>query len=291
MTKRAVIITTSIIVTIILVFAILFGAVFRVRKIDLKYGEDFVYRAQVNDILTAGNVKKNESIFSVNRDEIASNIETAYPYARVSVNISSFISIKIKLSNRTALYYFVQEGVYYILDEDCKILEISTESQDAQGYILLTDVFSVSETTTAGQFLTNKYTSVCCQLYKAIYANAMLNLGNDSDGDGIADEQYLTRDDMCNIVTNIKFDKVSELSGQVDRLIISTSYGTKLTIVEPQNNLNLKVNMAFSALRQLILNDETNATDFATKGSINVVYNYEENNNLAPTPVCEYRAS
>ena len=291
MTKRAVIITTSIIVTIISVFAILFGVVFRVRKIDLDYDQDFLYKAQINDILNEGKIKKNTSIFKVNRSEIASNIESAYPYARVKVNISGLTEVKITLSNRAPLYYFVQEGVYYILDEDCKILEISTESQDAQGYILLTDVFSVSDTTTVGQFLTNKYTSACAQLYKSIYSNAMLNLGNDSDSDGVADNQYLSREDMCNVLTNIKFDKVSELSGQVDRVLITTSYGTKLTIVEPQQNLDLKVNMAFSALRQLILNDEANATDFATKGSINVIYDYGENNNLAPTPICEYRAS
>ena len=104
MTKRAVIITTSVIVALIAVFTILFGVVFRVRDIKVVSSEDFCYSAQLDDILACSKLRKNKSIFSVNRNKIARNIEQEYPYARVEgVNITSFTSVKITLSNREPL--------------------------------------------------------------------------------------------------------------------------------------------------------------------------------------------
>ncbi|MBQ7880306.1 MAG: hypothetical protein IJ358_00465 [Clostridia bacterium] len=285
MTKKSIIITTSAIVGLIAILTILFGVVFRVRKIDVVYGDDFCYSAQIDDILTASKLRKNKSIFSVERDIVATNIEQAYPYARVEgVNVTSFTSVKIKLSNREPLYYLVEEAVYYILDEDCKVLEITNDSALATKYILLTDVFSVSESTKVGQFLSNKYTSVCKGLYNALYSNAVLNIGEDTDNDGEADKKYLDRNDMCEIISSIKFTQVDELNGRVDKLVMSTSYGTSISIIEPKKELDLKINMAFSALRVLI----ERGNNEQASGTIQVRYSYDENN--VPSLKCEYIA-
>jgi len=289
MTKRAVIITTTILVAIMMIVTILFGAVFRVRKIELVYGQDFVYKSQDNEILGVSKLNKNISIFEVDRDKIALNIEKIYHYAKAQVNLSSLTSVTIKLSNRTPMYYFVQDNVYYILDEDCKILEVETTPNNAISNIKLTNVFSASEDTVAGEFLSNKYSGVCTSLYKAMYSNAVLNIGEDSDLDGELDLKHFNREDMKNIITDIAFDSVYDLNGKLDKLVMSTSYGVKLTIVQPQVNLDYKVNMLFSALRKLIADDNINSTNLSNNGAINVVYDYDEFNNQKT--ICEYKAN
>ena len=287
MTKRAVIITTSVLVAIMMAITILFGVVFRVRQITFVYDDDFVYKNQVQDILTSSQLTKNISIFELERDRIEQNIEANYPYVKARVNLSSLTSVKITLSNRTPLYYFVQDNIYYILDEDCKVLNVSTDLDDTSSCILLNNVFNATESTTAGQFLTNKYSNICTDLYKQIYSNAVLNIGEDIDEDGELDEKYLDRQDMVEIIKNIQFAKVVDLSGKLDKLVMTTSYGINITVIDPQVNLGHKINSVFSALRTIIKNDKLNETDFATKGSINVVYTYDANQKQ--TTICEYR--
>jgi len=284
MTKKSVVITTSILIGVVAIFTILFGVVFRVRQIEIKFDNDFCYKAQIDDILSDSKLTKGKGIFSVNRKQIADNIEKAYPYARVEgVNLSSCNSVQIKLSNREPLYYVVEEAVYYILDEDCKVLEITNDNIRASNYVLLTDVFNVGERVQTGDFLYGKYAEICNSLYRAVYSNAMLNLDN---GDGIYEDRYLEREDMCKVITNIKFDQVNEMNGKTDKLIITTSYGSVISIIEPQKDLGLKVNMAFSALRTLIEKDLQNGEDLATKGTIVVRYSYDQNNNASLK--CEY---
>ena len=290
MTKRSVIITTSILVGIAMIFTILFGVVFRVRDISVRYEDDFCYKTQINEILSSSKLKKNTSIFSIDHKQIKHNIELNYPYAKAEVNISSFTSVKITLTNREPLYYIAQNERCFILDEQCKILEvISVQDYNAKGYkyILLDNVFNVSEDAFAGQFLSGKYVNLCNNLYNSLYSNAVLNIGEDVDNDGELDEKYLDRADMCDILTSIKFVQESELYGKVDKLVMTTSYGVKLTIIEPQKGLDNKVNMAFSALRQLIKNDKQNSTTLSTSGTINVDYRYDESG--VASLICEYR--
>ena len=284
MTKRSVIITTSILVGIVAIVTILFGVVFRVRDIEVVCGKDFAYKTQIDEIIKDSKLRKNTGIFSVDRGKVASNIERAYPYVRVEgVNISSFTSVKIKVSNREPLYYLVEEGAYYILDEDCKVLEITNDSARAKDYIELKNVFDMGDSVQVGDFLSGKYAAVCSDLYKQLYAYAMLNL---DDGAGGMADRYLERSDMCQIISQVSFAQVNELKGKVDKLIMSTSYGTTISIIEPQQDLGLKINMAFSALRTIIAGDAEDGTDLSTKGTIAVRYSYDSNNKA--TIRCEY---
>jgi len=284
MTKKSVIITTSILISIVAIFTILFGVVFRVRKIEIKYDNNFCYKAQIGDILSDSKLSKGEGIFNVDRKQITDNIEKSYPYARVEgVNLSSFTSVEIKLSNREPLYYVVEEAVYYILDEDCKVLEITNDRTRASNYILLKDVFNIDGSVQAGDFLDSEYVDICNSLYKALYSNAILNLDN---GDGGSEDRYLEREDMYEVIDGIEFNQVAEMNGKTDKLIITTSYGTKISIIEPQKDLGLKVNMAFSALRTLIEKDAEKGEDLATKGTITIRYSYDINNQA--TIKCEY---
>lgn len=285
MTKRAVIISTSVIVGLVMVFTILFGVVFRVRKIDVVCGEDFYYKTQVSEIVKDSKLRKNTSTFAINRNKITKNIESAYPYARVKgVNIKGASSVKIVLSNRVPLYYFVQEAVYYILDEDGKILDITNNATLANNLIKLENNFSASDSTVAGQFVDTKYSKICKDLYVALYTNATIEV--EQNGEYV--QQYLEREDMCEIIDNIKFSEEYIITGKTDKLNITTSYGVKITIIEPQKDLNYKINMAFSALRALMEEDRTNGSTLTQSGSINVIYTYDDN--YHPIPVAEYRS-
>ena len=281
MTKRAVIITTSVLVGLMLLFTILFGAVFRVRDIKWVYGEDFKYKNQIVEIHSASKLKKNTSMFDVNRNQIALNIEKNYPYTKANVNISGFTSVKITLSNREELYYFVQEAKYYILDEDCKVLNITNEVSEANKYILLTDVFSATENTIAGEFLNNNYTKICKNLYNALYSNAMLEMDINNDNEN--EQVYFDRLIMLDVIKGVSFKKVADFNGKMDKLVLTTRFGVDITIIEPSMDLDKKVNMAFSALRKLQQEDST----LDSSGSINVVYSYNQGNR---TTICEYKA-
>ena len=144
MTKRAVIITASILLGLIATLTILFGMVFRVKNIDFVYGDNFYYKQQISDILKSSKLNKNDSIFSVKHNKIINNIELEYPYARVEgVNIKSFTNITIKLSNRIPLYYFVENEQCFILDEDCKVLEkISVQNFNINNFCIFTFSFN-----------------------------------------------------------------------------------------------------------------------------------------------------
>ena len=293
MTKRSIIITTSIILGILVVITILFGAVFRVRKVKVDFTQDFYYKAQINEIISASNIKKGEGIFSVDTTKAKENIEKEFPYARVDgVNLTSFISVTISLSTRQPLYYAVQEGIYYILDEDCKVLDIINDSEEAGKYIWLENAFEIGQDVEVGDFLNGNNSSACTKLYLALYSNATLKL-RDVDNDGILDEHYLEREDMLNVLDSVEFaTPIDDLTyGKIDKIILTTSsnYGVKIEITDTSRQLDLKVNMAFSALRKLIEEDEKNGTQLAKTGSIIVRYSYDENN--AISLACEYRQS
>ena len=293
MTKRSIIITTSIILGILVVITILFGAVFRVRKVKVDFTQDFYYKAQINEIISASNIKKGEGIFSVDTTKAKENIEKEFPYARVDgVNLTSFISVTISLSTRQPLYYAVQEGIYYILDEDCKVLDIINDREEAEKYIWLENAFEIGQDVEVGDFLNGNNSSACTKLYLALYSNATLKL-RDVDNDGIVDEHYLEREDMLNVLDSVEFaTPVDDLTyGKIDKIILTTSsnYGVKIEITDTSRQLGLKVNMAFSALRKLIEEDEKNGTQLAKTGSIIVRYSYDENN--AISLACEYRQS
>ena len=279
MTKRAVIIWSSVLLGLIALFTILFGVVFRVRKIEFSYGDDFCYKTQIDDIASCSGLKKGGMIFSLDRDKVEKNIEKNFPFARVeNVSIKSLTKVEIKLSSRSPLYYQAENEKYYILDEDCKVLNIVTDATQISQYILLNQVFSFGDDVEVGDFVKTSRSSVCTSLYNSLYSNAMLNIGGE--------DKYLEREDMCNIIKIIRFGQVTELNGKVDNIYLTTSYGCTISITEPSVNLDLKINMAFSALRKIIEQDAENGTNLQASGTIVVRYGYDTNENI--TLKCEY---
>ncbi|MBO5909921.1 MAG: hypothetical protein J6Q15_00275, partial [Clostridia bacterium] len=149
---------------------------------------------------------------------------------------------------------------------------------------LLNNVFDVSESTVPGLFLNNNYTKVCLNLYKSLYSY----IGEDADNDGVLDNSSITREDIWTVIRSIKFERVNELVGKVDKLTMTTSYGVSITVIEPQKQLDTKINMALSAFRTLQQKDGRDGTNLTQSGSINVIYTYDndDNQNL----ICEYKS-
>ncbi len=273
MTKRAIIISSCVVLAIIGLVAIMFGLVFRVRSISVSVSDNFMYAGQTEAIIDLTGIEKGDSVFGFNRDKIKSKVERAYPYAKLkSINVIGFSKVRINMINREGFYYVNENDKYYIVDEDCKVLEVVTDSSIASNYINATEVFNVGQEVEAGDFLNNDYSKICTELYKALYTDAMLNIGEDKNADGVLDEKYLDRQDMLDIITQIKFNTLYDLDGEVSELEINTSsenYGVTIKIVAPNKKLDKKINMAFSALRVLIENDKKDGTNLA---KTNVIY-------------------
>lgn len=257
MTKKAIIISTCGVLVIVALITIMFGAVFRVRTIEVNMPKQFMYAEQSSAIIDLTGIEKGDSVFGFNRDKIKARFEKEYPYAKLkSISVVGFSKVRINLCNREGFYYVNENDKYYIIDEDCKVLDVVADNAVASMYINASEVFNLGQEVEAGDFVKNEYSDVCTHLYKSLYTNAVLNIGEDADDDGVLDEKHLDRQDMLNVITQIKFNILPDLSGEVSELVINTNtdtYGVTIKIVAPNKKLDKKINMAFSALRELVI--------------------------------------
>lgn len=273
MTKKAIIISTCAVLIVVAIITLLFSVVFRVRKIEVLVAEDFEYIQHIDSIVELSGIEKGDSVFAFNRESIKNKIEAEYPYARVeAISVVGLSEVNIRLSNREGFYYINENNKYYLLDEDCKVLHVTTDSDKISRYIDVSSIFNIGQEVKSGDFIKQENSDICINLYKALYTNATLNIGQDANGNGKLEEKHLDRADMLNVISNIEINKVQDLSGAISELVIKTnssSYGVTIKIVAPNKNLDKKINMAFSALRLLVEDDLENGTDLA---KTNVIY-------------------
>lgn len=124
-------------------------------------------------VITAANVKKGRSIFLLNKDEIAENVENALANVKV-------INIEKKIPNRITIHYATIKptfnvkfnGGYYICSNEGIVLEICDEKRVG----LIDLIADVGDDLTEGQMLD-------CQNLQSIVAimDALDRLGYDSD--------------------------------------------------------------------------------------------------------------
>ncbi len=240
MNKRAVI-TISIVSAILAIVLILFCAVFRVRYQTIDFvGERVVTNTITNkEIKSSANIKNGSSIFLIDKDSATNNIESTYPYLKViQIKTKSVITIQFRLRERVPMYYAEFNANYYIMDEDLKVLDISTTQPTMTR--LNIDSLDIDSDTKAGDFVGSKYEQqVMSSLFIAMYNVAKIN------------DEYLDRDDIKTFMLDISFDKGYTLSKSYNRLIVTTSYGVKLDIAEPNKDLEHKVNVLMSAFNEL----------------------------------------
>ena len=163
------------------------------------------------------------------------------------------------------MFYVDINDKYYVLDEDLKVLNVLDKtSEEPSGLIKIeTDNINISSTTMKCDFVGTKAQQ------KAIYNLFVAMTTVVTEGNGI-DEAYLSREDMKNRLKSIKFEKI----GAINKLAISTSYGVELDIENPQSEMQKKINICFSAIKQFV----EDANDKEKSGTIKIYYN--ENNEL-----------
>lgn len=266
MTRKAKIITISIVLSVLALILILFGAVFCLYKQDVVFiGERTLNTAEISnqDIIESAGLKKGRPIFSLDKETASNNIERDYPYLKViQINTVSAIRIEIDVRERYEMYYTYSDSTkkYYVLDEELKVLRSTdVEPNDItklESTILgedTIDILGITSNTVVGDFLSNEnYRSITYELFVSIYNTVMIDDGGS--------DRYVDREDIKSLITNLHFAKGYTLHEEYDRVIMQISNGFTIDIAKPQDNLEYKVNICFSAMDTLIENGESSGT-------------------------------
>lgn len=211
--------------------AVLFGAVFRVKKQSvIALGEDVEYCQNLqNEILKSANIKNGKSIFMIDKEKSIENIEKTHPYIKVvQIKTTSLTSIEIKVRKRFEMYYSEVNGKFFVLDEDLKILRISEIKPEVTN---LNANLNITNNTKVGDFVgSNFYKQVAYNLFVALYTNAGME-----------------RVKINSFINSVSFDEGYCLTEQYNRLILETSSGVEMDICKPTTDLNQKINICFSA--------------------------------------------
>lgn len=225
------IVLLSILILLIALAAVLFGAVFRVREQNIvAVGEDVEYCNNLKDeILNAGNIKNGSSIFMLDKQSAINNIEKTYPYVKVvQIKTTGVTSIEIKVRKRYEMFYATANGKFYVLDEDLKVLRITDLLPNA--ILFNVTKLSITNNTKEGDFVgSDYYRSVANDLVAGLYSNALLD-----------------RAEMIDAIAEISFNKGVTLHEEYNRLVLLTQTGVEMDICKPEDNLAQKINICFS---------------------------------------------
>lgn len=265
MTKKAKIITISIVLSILALILILFGAVFCLYKQDVVFIGDRTSTIDITneEIIESAGLKKGRPIFSLDKETAMNNIERTYPYLKViQINTVSAIRIEISVRERYEMYYAYSDSTkkYYVLDEELKVLRMSDIEPigitKLESSILgedMTDILGVTSNTIVSDFLsTENYRGITYELFVSMYNTVMI--------DDAGTDRYVDREDIKSLITKLQFAKGYTLEETYDRVILNLSNGFIVDIGKPQENFQDKVNICFSALDTLIENGETRGT-------------------------------
>lgn len=265
MTKKAKIITISIVLSILALILILFGAVFCLYKQDVVFIGDRSSTIDITneEIIESAGLKKGRPIFSLDKETAINNIERTYPYLKViQINTVSAIRIEISVRERYEMYYTYSDSTkkYYVLDEELKVLRISNIEPigitKLESSILgedMLDILGITSNTIVSDFLsTENYRGITYELFVSMYNTVMI--------DDAGTDRYVDREDIKSLITKLQFAKGYTLEETYDRVILNLSNGFIVDIGKPQENFQDKVNICFSALDTLIENGETSGT-------------------------------
>jgi len=178
MKNKRLIIILSVFAFLVLI-AVLCSTVFTVKSVSLNWLVTNVNMDVSNEEIIA-DVEKGESVFLVDKKAIIDKLENKYPYLKV-------VSAEIKFPNKLILHTSVRQELYSlklednkhaILDAECKVLRISSDSQLGQeikpipiqleGYSYSKDNFIVSKTADIG-WIKNVISNFSIALYQKGY--------------------------------------------------------------------------------------------------------------------------
>lgn len=239
MTKKSIIIS-SILLSIVALMAILFGAVFRLRNVSVEVQPGANITVTNDKIVESANLKKGKSIFMLDKQSAINNIEQTYAEIKVvQIKTTNLMSVKILVRERKEMFYAEHNSVYYCLDEDLKVLRL-TEVEPTNLIKITTDI-GITSNTKKCDFMSQDYAKITYNMFVGMYTNVKV------------EGRYAERDDMCNLVESIEIKTAHALTEdgnggfEYTNLILKTRAGVVMQIANPNTDLGRKINICFAA--------------------------------------------
>ena len=263
------IIVSSILIFFIAIIAILFGAVFRLRKQSVKVVGNEILSVSAEEIISKAELKNGTSIFFLDKDKAIDKIETSIPDIKViQIKTTSVTEVEIVVRARIETYYTKIDNIYYVMDEELKVLKITSEPSETENLIRIYNsinaqadkpFLTIKEQTAVADFVGGEYKNAFYNLYTSIYKTATKLVEGE--------KQYLIRQEVIDLIESVTLGTANTLKEEYVRLIVKTSTGVVFDIAKPNEKLEEKVNMCISAY-------ESGEYD-TTKGVIKLFYNAE----------------
>jgi len=258
MSKRKIILL-SIIGLIIVLNIYMFGFVFRLKNQSVKVvGENVLYSAE--EIVSASELKNGKSIFLLDKQQAIDNIERKYADLKViQIKTTNINSIEIYVRARYETYLVKNNGMFYILDEDLKVLE-KTSNEDYVNTLNLVEIKTglenFTESTQKCDFIGNSVQKdIFYNLYVSIHSNTTISKDLPT-----GTESHNT---MREIINSVSVNSVGAKDGSKDSILtIETTDGIKFIIHNANSNLVKKFDACFQ-----LMNDSSKIQD-KTKGGI-----------------------
>lgn len=239
MTKKSIIIS-SILLSIVALMAILFGAVFRLRNVSVEVQPGANITVTNDKIIESANLKKGKSIFMLDKQSAINNIEQTYAEIKVvQIKTTNLMSVKIVVRERKEMFYAEHNSAYYCLDEDLKVLRL-TEVEPTNLIKITTDI-GITSNTKKCDFMSQDYAKITYNMFVGMYTNVKV------------EGRYAERDDMCNLVESIEIKTAHALTEdgnggfEYTNLILKTRAGVVMQIANPNTDLGRKINICFAA--------------------------------------------
>lgn len=304
MTKKRIILF-SILISLLALIIILFGAVFCLRKTKINTinatehpltitqtttNEEGVIEYINKDItesmlLKATGLKKGKSIFAINKNKIISNIETEYPSIKVvNIKTTSLVGLQISVRQRLGLYYvevfekaeFSTGEGYYILDEELVIVNKLNKSDKVEEALQHYTKLSFDNKVLSGKPYYARLSSLQVQnytsnLFKSVCSVVKIKDNQITNTDG---SEYVERNNFPVIIKNVGVykavvvDNLQDLANDIYWLVLTTNSGVNIKILRPDKDLTLKVNYCFSALPQLTNDNNVIVCSYNEAGEI-----------------------
>ena len=271
MTKRKFITIISILLLIIALNIAMFGFVFRLKNQQVKY-IDSVEGVNKSEIIDVANLKRNSSIFLIDKERAIKNVESKFPDLKVvQIKTTGIQTIQFVVRTRYETYYIETFSSFYILDEEMKVLKIidkrDNPDYDASKLIKLTsNDIEITASTNVCNFIGTKTQQ---KLYESVYSSVINVATKEENGQKV----YFEREDFLNSIKEIDYEEFNSY----DKIVIYTTDGVKLDIENPNKDIEEKINICFATINKFKIEDSNKPAEqqrFKT-GTIKIYYDLE----------------
>ncbi len=277
MSKRT-LVTLLIFLILGVLAGILFGTVFCLRDQKVVVKGDTPVNISREEIISTAGLKNGESIFMIDKTKAINNLEKKFENIKViQIKTTSVTKIEIIIRARHEMFYSESNNSYYILDEELKVLDMYAKNlenepsnQPTDLTLVQAEALNINLSTQKCDFVGTDYQQ---QTTKALL-QAVTNNVKSVDGENIS---YYTRSDFVTMFQNMEFKDYSSFN----KIILTTSYGVKLDIENPTENLTNKMNICLSTIQEFIKGGENKE-----KGGTIKIY-YDLNNSIQSVYVPE----